>query len=571
MSEESSKVTNVRDFVLNVLKYEGTTKRGKYVFSFGEIPLSYLRKNPEVKAEIKKHPELYVRYLEDPKSFMDEVESAIFKIDKERAAQEREDRINAIQEVGESGGRSKTQIIASLEVYIKANLTSESDAFIFVSRDNRYVGNIHPSVVATAKGTNTEALREIAAKDHRYGYVEYSPFKPQRVYNSQEDGEKHGLYVINSYNPPCWMNQNARPKYQGFIRKFMEHLFPFEDDRNYVLNWLRQMLLKRNDTYLCLIGYQGSGKTFLFSEIVRALVGQQNYGLGSKGTFRNTFNSVIVNKRFVFFDEVPLDDPEAIDRAKAMTDDMVNTEAKGKDEEMTPNYASFGMANNFKNKFQFEPSERKFSTPVVTKKSLLKTFTLEEIRQFKDCCDAIAEGRPFEDLTLAEFGFYLTQETPPEPLTDEKLGPLKNDYFYEICFESLPRWKSELIKDFLKLGAGAVVSGIDIFKIVKNSSPVGGMPKSNKVQEFLEGYRHYDQEFIGQFKPVDYPKKSGKVTAFDFQMTVSKAFVELEEQKKAIRNQRNKYLDDIAGFKISDETAEDFAGTQEQIDLNLDW
>lgn len=522
----------IKDIILKDLEFEGFRNR-RYRFSkFSVSGAKELMVNRDFEAIISKEDSLFFTPSKKDESFSI-LDSAL------QAAREQKDKESkaiAALPPDPLSDVTPSEFLSSLEAFI--DITRDmADSIVFL-KDGRFIDNISPTQYLNFVGLSINEFWS-AYKDRKC-HVEYNPLSETKKRKSAPGSIHGGLVVLNTYNHPAWrLRTDIKPRYGGFMKRFMEHLFPFKEDRDYVMWWMRNCIESKCDTVLLLVGTQGTGKSFLFSTIIKALVGLNNYGAGSENTFTSKFNSVVVNKRFVYFDEVPLDKEAAIERLKAMTDREINTESKGEDEKRTPNFASYGLANNHTDKFSFNPADRKFSTPVITKVDMQRVFTKEEIDSFKKGCDATAEDNMGDFTDIAEFGFYLLKEfgeTVGEdwdetPTYYSPRAPLKNDFYYELCMGNMPGWKAALIRLFSTAEPGFTLFTSKVMGDTINKA--GIFPKMEKIRAFLETYKHLNEYSLGTIIAKEgAPKK--KEVGFDFEVNLefARAFKDAQARKE---------------------------------------
>ena len=311
----------------------------------------------------------------------------------------------------------------------------------------------------------------------------FDPYRLEYIFKKESRSGSINIFHVNYYVPPRWRFIPVRPAYEGFIFELMEHLFPNEYDREYVLDWLHYAIVKRNETVLCLVGARGTGKGILLYNILGALIGQEYHSVAKQEVLTDKFNSEFNNKRLVFFDEVNVSGDKELNKFKQLANSKIAMEAKGQDSETIDNYVSMALSSNDKRDFKAEPQERRFSVPEVTEIPLTKIFTEEEIEDF---CKRIEIPESEE---IADFGNFLIQRVP----THTAQKPLKGRYFFELCKLSMPEWKTFII-DFLiaegEIGEPILNKNLDkFFKRLHGEKAVFPTRRAT-IQAFLGDYVH---------------------------------------------------------------------------------
>lgn len=366
----------------------------------------------------------------------------------------------------------------------------------------------HPDIWMIKKSMTRE---EVINSDTPIVVPIFNPRMTDFIYAEQGESGKEMLY-LNTYVPPAWRKLNAEPRYHGFIKDLMEHLFPKKEDREFVLDWLHYAVVGKNGTMLCLVGPKGTGKTLLLGDICQALVGTQFHGLGTQALLMKEFNKVFDKKRFVFLDEVDLREEEAATKIRTFCNDRITVEKKGQDPFEIVNHSSLALASNSLGAFKVEADDRRFSVPEVTSINLAKVKSRQDIAAFKE------EIKNSRSQVIAEFGEWLIQRVPIYTSEEPYKGPL----FYELCRRSLAQWQQFLV-DFLANAA----SPDDIFSLEKikkayNKSNGGGgfqpngggekfIAKKKGISDFFSKHREgLDGEYrVGQI--IDFEDDNGRV------------------------------------------------------------
>lgn len=216
---------------------------------------------------------------------------------------------------------------------------------------------------------------------------EYDPYTMKQLYEDHTE-----TWVYNQYRPPFWQEECFYTAGEEIIeplvhvpeiyKRFLKHLV--NDDQKsyeYILDWLANALQRRNFCILTTIGNQGVGKGTL-GEIMRALVGDDNYAETGNRILEERFNSQIQNKRIVYCDEVSVKSVKEEERLKALVNNALEIEAKGKDAKRSVNFASFYFSSNSMDAIRLHADDRRFSIVSLTDKKLTEAFSIDEIRSF---------------------------------------------------------------------------------------------------------------------------------------------------------------------------------------------
>jgi hypothetical protein len=327
----------------------------------------------------------------------------------------------------------------------------------------------------------------------------FNPLREEFIYTDlNSNGVKTSF--LNFYQAPPWKSLKVEPKYTGFIKKLFEHLFPVEEDREYVLDWFHHALVGRNATVLCLVGARGTGKTILLDDIAKPLVGSNMYARGNQSILEDKFNPQFENRRFIFLDEADLEEEKAIMTIKNYTNDSITIEKKGCDPYTTQNYVSLALATNIRDRFKVGPQERRFSVPRVAEDNLNTVIPPEEISEF------VEKVKNPLCKEIAEFGHWLLNRQPKY----DSQRPYLNRYFFELCELTMPDWKV-FLRDFLgraeemdqQFEAKTIQDAFakrDGNKLAAHFGQSGAkFPTRRKtVEEFLYQYRYRGKYKIGE-------------------------------------------------------------------------
>lgn len=228
----------------------------------------------------------------------------------------------------------------------------------------------------------------------------YDPYNLKQIYEDDK-----GNWVYNVYRPPVWQ---ADAFYDGkeiekieelpeIYKKFLNHLVDADEASfEYTLDWLANSIQRRNYCILTTIGQSGIGKGTL-GEIMKGLVNSENFGETGNRILAERFNAQIKNKRIVYIDEVSIKSQKEEERLKALVNNAIEVEAKGKDAEQIENHASFYMSSNSMDAIKIYADDRRFSIVTLTDKKLLEVMTVAEIK-------SLVESKNIQE--LAKYLYY---------------------------------------------------------------------------------------------------------------------------------------------------------------------
>jgi len=402
------------------------------------------------------------------------------------------EKLGSKEKVRAANERAKAQFLNLVPIYNPfRGVGAQQDFYFFCSKENKVLKNVDSAMYFKVTKTTPEEVAERGVMST----ADYNPYKSSPFFFES------GKNMVNTYTPATWTTiADIEPGMPSNFVKLFEHLFPGANDREYVLDWMHYMLVRRNQTILCLVGPHGTGKT-IFMNLLKTLVGNHgdanNSSEARRDSLLNQFNSEFVGKRLVAFDELELDDDQLINRLKHYLNDEIPVEMKGVDAAKVKNFASFVMASNNKQNFQVSESERRFSTPRPTDKKLLETFTSDQVTEI-----VLNWSDPYS-LEVAQLGNYLLSRKPVA--TKSEHDPLKNNYYYELCDGSMAQWKKNIIRTSTLFGRpfGGMVPFSKYEEMApRNSNGKGkNFPSHNTslIKDFLSMHREKGKYLIGQY------------------------------------------------------------------------
>jgi hypothetical protein len=323
----------------------------------------------------------------------------------------------------------------------------------------------------------------------------FDPFCPEPIVHRLHDGLNRKIAHLNLYTAPRWQRTDHAPKYEGFIKTLIEHLFPVSEERESVLDWMHYALTRRNGTILCLAGPRGTGKSLLMS-ILSYLIGPEYSEIGNKELLAKNFNSAFKNKRLVVFEEVEVSDSTALNRLKALANNRIALEEKGKDSETINNYTSMAILLNDISQLKISPQDRRFSAPEVAEHDLRRSIPEIDIQDFTDKL----EGEEVFD-EVASFGQYLMERTPKK----SNMYAIKGDYYYFLCSLALAEWKNFIIQFIIDKGqvdvslpTKRIAAAFQVHHPqAENGKGLRFPDRSSTFDEFLKDYKHRGEFYIG--------------------------------------------------------------------------
>jgi hypothetical protein len=348
-------------------------------------------------------------------------------------------------------------------------------------KENRPVFDIDPEIFMAMTERKMETM--ITDPDVKKVMTCFDPYTLKSLFIRESKTGSITTWHVNYYVAPRWRFLDAPPKLEGFIKTLIDHLFPNEDEKEFVLDWLHYAIVNRNDTVLCLIGARGTGKGILLKDIMGVLIGEDYREIVNQEILTDKFNAAFKNRRYIFFDEVNVSGDRELNKFKAFCNTTIALEEKGQDSETIDNFTSLGLSSNDKKDFRAEPQERRFSVPEITERALLDLMTEDEVESF---CKRIIEPG---NLEIASFGNFLIQRKPK----NSSRKPLKGKYFFNLCKLSMPEWKTYIIEYLINEGE----IGVSVLNstLVKKFKKIHGehspfATKRGSIETFLLDYYH---------------------------------------------------------------------------------
>jgi hypothetical protein len=295
---------------------------------------------------------------------------------------------------------------------------------VAIRNDNKILKNIDKQNIKDVLG---KKYNEYHKNNHHICSFTYDPIKNSRLINN------NGITLVNTYNPPAWREDNylfgsAIPEaeipdiYQCILKTMIKDASTI----TYLLDWMSNSIQSRNLTMLCLIGSQGTGKTTL-CQILSEIHGEN----GAKTTdriFKETYNSSIANKTFVYFEEVDIAKKECITRLKDLVNDNLEIRKMYEDSHTTRNFASYALCSNHYDSISIESTDRRFSIIDLTDK------------QFMTIPELIARLRANEHLdpeNIKKFAQFLYNRK----ISNDMTKPYRATRYNEVKLAGLRDWE----------------------------------------------------------------------------------------------------------------------------------
>lgn len=273
-------------------------------------------------------------------------------------------------------------------------------------------------------------------------YFDYRPEINSEIF------EEEGKTLYNSYEPPFWFKDafytaSAVPKgleIPDIYTRLLMHLLN-EDVKSfdYVIKWIANSLQGRNRCYLTTIGNQGIGKGFL-GQVLKLLHGADNFSeILFSDVQEKKFNSIFVNKRLIYLDELAVKTKKQEDLIKLFANDNMEAEYKGVDSRMVRNYASVYCSSNNIDALRISADDRRFSIVEMTDVPLRQVFSKEDF-------DATLDPE-----NIRKFAQYLMHVEISEM---EMLNPFISTHSQLVRESSVTDLEDYLINEYCKENAG---------------------------------------------------------------------------------------------------------------------
>jgi hypothetical protein len=375
-----------------------------------------------------------------------------------------------------------------------------SDLIPFTSVENYKIMMFYNKKTGEILPLDYQTYEKTEDKDHRTplvrAIIKFNPYRPESIYVAETDYGKECTH-INTFKRPEWQlprelivqERKEYCKLPTIIDRFMSHLFPDDNCRDFVYDWLHYALAKRCETYLVLNGAKGIGKGIFTDHLCRSLLGKENHVIAPTGALESNFNAILKDKRMIVMDEFRIDDEEKINKLKRYINRDQTIEHKGLDVGKTiETFNSFVISSNSLADMRISWDDRRFSVMDIAETKLNEAWSKDEIAQL------IEELEPTSK-TMQEFGYWLLYR----PAKDNEFAVFKGKHFYKLCYSSLPEWSRVVIDEILSAKSDTIDDG-QLKMAYKDSNPMGKFPNPHKVEDFLKNYKHEGKHYLGEFK-----------------------------------------------------------------------
>lgn len=337
---------------------------------------------------------------------------------------------------------------------------------------------------------NPKNIREAKRDSTIRGLISYDPQDLKPVKKVIEDGQEIDRY--NIYVPPEWRVKKLKtPNLPDLFKKLMKSVFPDDESRIYVMNWLYNLVSDRNETHLILHGSKGCGKN-KFASICQGLVGKRNSTMLDPSFWLSQFNSELQYRRLVICDEQYVENGKYSkggnkNKLKMYAGGDISIEAKNKkvgDNEK--NFASFIIINNPEDGINdLEVTDRRFSVPILSDKKLEDNGLTEEELELIDRY-VEEENEEF----FGNIGWWLLKKGSNKKWGSRKA--LHTPLFHELVRMSMNRWQDAILTWSKGQAEGYDSEGWEINTFIEEATHEVGdkfVPKMTRIRAFLKDTR----------------------------------------------------------------------------------
>lgn len=174
--------------------------------------------------------------------------------------------------------------------------------------------------------------------------------------------EADGVPVLNTWKPYEPQTETDAGTDLSLWTEYLERLFPDTDERHTVVQWLAHIFQRPEEKpswHLMLTSATGTGKGFLFQQILSPLLNHQAALLNDYSKLTNQFSTVIANNLLVFLDDCRSSSKSLHTRLKSLlTERRQQIEEKQEQARMVSTYTRFILASNERRPIRFSPNER---------------------------------------------------------------------------------------------------------------------------------------------------------------------------------------------------------------------
>ncbi|HDX8938460.1 TPA: hypothetical protein RQN91_003348 [Klebsiella michiganensis] len=174
--------------------------------------------------------------------------------------------------------------------------------------------------------------------------------------------EADGVPVLNTWKPYEPQTETDAGTDLSLWTEYLERLVPDADERHTVVQWLAHIFQRPEEKpswHLMLTSATGTGKGFLFQQILSPLLNHQAALLNDYSKLTNQFSTVIANNLLVFLDDCRSSSKSLHTRLKSLlTERRQQIEEKQEQARMVSTYTRFILASNERRPIRFSPNER---------------------------------------------------------------------------------------------------------------------------------------------------------------------------------------------------------------------
>lgn len=359
----------------------------------------------------------------------------------------------------------------------------DEDTIYVVDRKLQRIERIKQATIDAIVGKKERHQRLVLCK------TAYNPNSTDLILPDQD-----GFPMLNSYNPPFWKKQGAmktvEDKMPEVYEAFFAHLFPVQESRKYVLDWIAFSLRGKNIATLALVGTnRGIGKNVL-GTIIQELHGKDNSEIAKQSLLTKEFNQHLESKTFIQMDEVSINKDSELEAIKAYTNTTINYEGKGKDSSTRPFWGNTYLTNNKLECLSGVAAEddRQFSIPEVT----LQKLDVARFKKFRPT--ELTLNWMWEDRELlGRLASYLWHRDLSEY---DFVTNFKSSHYYEVIRTSTPEWLKFILEDVRSKHLNCAIKFIHLKNLLSKS----GEAKIGRAK--LESACHEHSDMIG-YKKID--------------------------------------------------------------------
>ncbi len=262
-----------------------------------------------------------------------------------------------------------------------------------------FLANFHPKADETIKFLKDQTVK-ILIFEH-LGFMPKNEHlfelpKVNLVYNPKQNfgiipnsKKETGFTLFNFHFEPNFevLKSEALQGYRipNSILTLLKNLFENEEGIKYSLYWLANMVQRnKNEIALLLFGRTGTGKG-TFASLISQLIGDRNVANLNNKSLESGWNSEVVNKRCVFFNEIKAYSKNkgiASTLKEYITDEHLQAYVKFRDSYKAKNLFSVVITTNEKAPIQIEFDDRRYS--IFKSKDVLPNHIASQVKNLSD-------------------------------------------------------------------------------------------------------------------------------------------------------------------------------------------